>query len=146
MTAKRHPETGFGGCRLGVRRPPAASFSKECNRRRLSPAGLRSSLRPVSGPGLRSSPVLRPGCRRISPAGLRSSLRPVSGPPVPGAGGTGDPFSPAPDAGRTGDPFSPAPDAGRTGDPFSPAPGASRTGDPFSPAPGAGNPVLRGRF
>ena len=102
MTAKRRPESGFGGFRLGVRRLPAASFSKECNRRRFSPAGLRSSLRPVSGPGLRSSPVLRPGCRRISPVGLRSSLRPVSGPPVPGAGRTGDPFSPVPGAGRVG--------------------------------------------
>ena len=152
MTAKRRPENGFAGFRLGVRRLPAASFSKECNRRRFSPAGLRSSLRSVSGPGLRSSPVLRPGCRRISPVGLRSSLRPVSGPPVPGAWGTGDLFSPAPGAGRTGDPFSPVPGAGGTGDPFSPAPGAGRTGDPFSPVPGAGgtgdpfSPVHRARF
>ena len=70
-TAKRRPATGFGGFRLGVRRPPPASFSKECNRRRFSPAGLRQILRRVSGECRARSPVLRPRLRRKSPAGLR---------------------------------------------------------------------------
>ena len=78
-TAKRRPVIGFGGFRLGVRRPPPASFSKECNRRRFSPAGLRQILRRVSGECRARSPVLRPRRRRKSPAGLRQILRRVSG-------------------------------------------------------------------
>ena len=70
-TAKRCPETGFGGFRLGVRRPPAASFSKECNRRRF--------LRRVSGKFSGGSPAsIRQGLR-FSGRVAGESLRRVSG-------------------------------------------------------------------